>query len=103
MLYAGGHCHAPSCISIELYNQDSGELLCRQLPVYGKGDVAADRFDEVGYVALPPCLWGTADEGLASPSLLSFNTTLKSIKKNNATYGHYGEMASWQMRGVMVY
>ena len=26
--YAAGHCHAPSCISMELYNADTGMLLC---------------------------------------------------------------------------
>ena len=28
LMYAGGHCHAPSCVSIELYNADTGELIC---------------------------------------------------------------------------
>ena len=33
MVYAGGHCHAPACLSIELYMNGSGtpELLCRQV------------------------------------------------------------------------
>ena len=31
-----GHCHAPSCLSMELYNADTGMLLCRHDPVYGK-------------------------------------------------------------------
>ena len=56
MLYAGGHCHAPSCIDIELYRNDTGtpELLCRQASYYGQGHVDKDRFDEAGYVVLPP-------------------------------------------------
>ena len=101
--YAGGHCHAPSCLSIELYNADTMELLCAQLPVYGEGNTHADKFDEKGYVALPPCLWGGADEGLAPPVPLKYSTNLLSVKRNNATVGHYGEMASWQMRGIMLY
>ena len=36
LIYAGGHCHAPSCISMELFNADTGKLLCRHNPVYGK-------------------------------------------------------------------
>jgi len=24
LIYAGGHCHAPSCISLNLYNADTG-------------------------------------------------------------------------------
>ncbi|KAL4225559.1 hypothetical protein ACF0H5_016247 [Mactra antiquata] len=103
LIYAGGHCHAPSCISMELYRNDTGhnmELLCRQVPVYGKGNVTHNKFDETGYLALPPCLWGN-DKGLNPSVLLPQNTPLVSIKKNRNTHmGHYGEMASWQMRGV---
>ena len=99
LMYAGGHCHAPSCISITLINNDTGEVLCDQLPIYGKGDVLNDKWDEAGYVTLPPCLWG--DKGLDPPMRLPIGTNLLSIKKNRNTHvGHYGEMASWQMRGV---
>ena len=100
LIYAGGHCHAPSCISLELYRNDTGEILCRQLPVYGTGNVAADKYDEAGYVALPPCLWGDEDS-LVTPFELPYGTPLLSIKKNRNTHvGHFGEMASWQMRGL---
>ena len=103
LLYAGGHCHAPSCVGIWLYRNDPGhemELLCHQAPIYGKGNVEKDKFDEFGYVTLPPCLWGD-DEGLAPSILLPPNTPLVSIKKNiNTRVGHFGEMASWQMRGT---
>ena len=98
LIYAGGHCHAPSCVSIELYRNDTGELLCRQLPVYGTG--TTDKWDQAGYLTLPPCLWGD-DAGLVPSLLLPAGVPLLSIKKNRNTYvGHYGEMASWQMRGV---
>jgi hypothetical protein len=105
LIYAGGHCHAPACIGIWLYRNDPGhemELLCHQAPIYGKGTGAnsvAGMYDEEGYLALPPCLWGD-DEGLHPSVLLPANTELVSIKKNKNTHqGHYGEMASWQMRG----
>ena len=76
------------------------ELLCHQAPIYGKGNVEKDKFDEFGYVTLPPCLWGE-DEGLEPSILLPPNTPLVSIKKNiNTRVGHFGEMASWQMRGT---
>ena len=44
LVYAGGHCHAPSCLSIELYENSSGtpKLLCRQLPYYGQGHFPQD-------------------------------------------------------------
>jgi len=103
LIYAGGHCHAPSCIGIWLYRNDPGhemELLCHQAPLYGQGNVTHDKYDEAGYVTLPPCLWGE-DDGLHPSVLLPSNTQLVSIKKNVNTHtGHYGEMASWQMRGV---
>ena len=62
----------------------------------------AQIFDELGYITLPPCLWGPEEEGLVPPTFLSFDTNLISVKRNNNTYTHYGEMASWQMRGVLV-
>merc|ERR1712008_481753 len=62
LIYAGGHCHAPSCISIELYRNDT---------------------------SLEPSQW------------LPANTPVFSVKRNKNTHlGHFGEMASWQMRGV---
>jgi len=98
LIYAAGHCHAPSCISMELYNADTGMLLCSHYPVYGKTHQV---FDELGYLAIPPCLWGPETEGLAPPTFMPFNGNLTSIKRNNNTYTHYGEMASWQMRGIL--
>jgi hypothetical protein len=44
----------------------------------------------------------TLQEGLAPPTFLPFNANLTSIKRNNNTNTHLGEMAMWQMRGVMV-
>ena len=49
LIYAGGHCHAPSCLGIWLYRNDPGhemELLCHQRTVYGKGNVSHDKYDE---------------------------------------------------------
>ena len=56
----------------------------------------------MGYIAIPPCLWGSEEEGLAQPPFLSFDTNLLSIKRNNNTNAHYGDMAKWLMRAVMV-
>ena len=99
LIYAGPHCHAPSCLSMELYNADTGELLCHVEPRPGQ---STDKvYDELGFLAIPPCLWGHED-GLMKPVFLSTNTTLLSIKRNNNTRAHFGEMASWQMRGVVV-
>jgi len=72
-------------------------------PTYGNGTGAnsiSGMYDEAGYLSLPPCLWGD-EPGLEPTILLPKNTELVSIKKNrNTRVGHFGEMASWQMRGV---
>jgi len=83
---------------MELYHADTGKLLCAHYPTYGKTHQV---FDELGYLAIPPCIWGTEEEGLIAPVFLPFNANLTSIKRNNNTYTHYGEMASWQMRGIL--
>ena len=101
LIYAAPHCHAPSCLSMELYNADTGQLLCHVEPVFGRGESDMP-YDENSFIAIPPCLWGDAKEGLAPPQLLSLDTTLLSIKRNNNTIPHTGEMASWQMRGILV-
>ena len=72
-----------------------------QVSLYGKGNVGVDRFDEAGYVALPPCLWGGEEEGLQPPVYLKPNTPMYSVQRTANTHvGHTGQMASWQMRGV---
>lgn len=37
LLHAACHCHSPACMHQELWNLDTGELLCRQTPQYGRG------------------------------------------------------------------
>jgi Stress up-regulated Nod 19 len=104
LIYAAPHCHAPVCLSMELYNADTGQLLCHMEPLRGTGS-SAEQYDEAGYIAIPPCLWSedpNRTEGLPLPDLLQLNTTLLSIKRANSTFPHTGEMASWQMRGVVI-
>ena len=55
LMYVNGHCHAAACMQFDLYNDDTGELICRQRGRMGstrRPDAAAgdDRFDEAGYV-----------------------------------------------------
>jgi hypothetical protein len=43
------HCHAPTCLRIDMFNNDTGELICRQEPVYGgTHKIDLPRFDEEG-------------------------------------------------------
>ena len=99
LIYLAPHCHAPTCIDMELYNQDTGELICHVDGYLGKG--TDDKYDEEGYIKLNPCLFGE-DEGLINPSIFRWDSNFTSIKRNNNTNAHYGEMASWQMRGILV-
>ena len=42
-----------------VYNNATGELVCAEKPVYGgTGQIDLPKFDEPGYIAIPPCLWG---------------------------------------------
>ena len=62
----------------------------------GTGRIAEKKFDEPGYIAVPPCLWGRAEDGLAPPPVVS-GQTLYGVKHTNSTYGHHGEMAWLQV------
>lgn len=85
------HCHAPTCLVIEMWNNHTGKLVCRQEPVYGgTGKIDLAKYDEPGYILTPPCLWG--DEPL-EPMPLASGVTFMIKAITNATYGHHGEMA----------
>lgn len=84
------HCHAPTCLSVELYNNGTGELLCREASIYGGGK--DPKFDEPGFFAVPPCIWGDVAQGLEPPPIVS-GQRLHARKRANSTYGHHGEMA----------
>jgi len=87
------HCHAPTCLRIDLYNNATGELLCRQEPLYGgTHKIPEARFDEPGYIATPPCLWGRPEHGLAPPPKMN-GVPIRVVALTNSTYGHHGEMA----------
>lgn len=97
------HCHAPTCLRMEIYNNRTGELICREDPYHGQGaDVVGqsadkvDRFDEKGYIAQRICLWGNSTYGLEAPPLVSGVPLFVRAVTNN-TYGHHGEMALPQM------
>merc|ERR1711871_1258 len=99
LMMAAAHCHAPNCITQDLINKDTGEVLCHGVPNLGKSEAV---YDEEGYLSTPPCLWGTAEEGLLPPPVLQRNTTLQMVTYFNSTYGHPGQMGIWQMKGAVV-
>ena len=100
LMYMAAHCHTPACMSLELWNDDTGELICRNAPIYGTGTRAQDENSYV--ISIPPCLFGSKEEGLLPPPVLSLNSNLTTIKRANNTNGHWGVMALWQMRGAYV-
>ena len=97
LIMAGGHCHSPSCLSLELYNDDTNELLCAITPSMGTGDAP---MDETDYLWLPPCQWGEEDPALRPPPKLGLDTKLRTVKRSNSSVHHYGVMGIWQMRGA---
>ena len=99
------HCHAPTCLSISLYSCAPNStttcldkrLMCRESPLYGgTGSLDLKRFDEPGYIAQPPCLWGAAEHGLEAPPAVG-GRMMYAEAKTNSTYGHHGEMAWMQV------
>ena len=92
------HCHAPTCLSLEIWNNRTGELLCKEVPYHGGAAEMgsdSDRFDEPGYIAQRVCLWGLHPP-FEYPPLVSGETLwVKAV--TNSTYGHHGEMALPQM------
>ena len=100
-VYVSGHCHFGSCLTMELSNADTGELICHVDGDMGKNrnDI---RFDEKDYVKLNPCLWGE-DKGLMKPRFYSWDTNFTSIKRANATNYYTGEMALWQNHVELVF
>jgi hypothetical protein len=51
MVKAHFHCHAPTCIKMEMWNNDTGKLLCRETTLHGgTGKIDLPRFDEPGWV-----------------------------------------------------
>ena len=89
---------------MSISNNATGEMICEQRPTYGGENPAdphskfrkgtsrkLDRFEELGYIAVPPCLWGSAEHGLDPPPNLE-GLTLRIVKTSNATYGHHGEV-----------
>ena len=85
-------CHAPTCLAMEIWNNRTGELVCRQEPIYGgTGKIDLEKFDEPGYILQPPCLWG--EDPALEPMPLASGVPFMIKAITNSTYNHHGEMA----------
>jgi hypothetical protein len=58
------------------------------------GNSTATQFEE-DYLWLPPCQWGSAEDGLQEPPVLHPDTNFTSKKYTNNTVAHSGVMAIW--------
>lgn len=95
------HQHSPALLEGLLLNERTGDVICRATPVHGT--VVGEPLNELGYgVAIPPCVWGSAEEGLPPPPVLDLATPLKMIGRYNSSLPHYGVMSQWQGRGGLL-
>ena len=99
LVHISPHCHGPACIDMEMIDIDRNVTICKTRPHYGTSETQS--MNELGYAAgIPPCTWGTKEEGLPYPPILSMDTNITVIKRVNSTTGHRGVMGHWQMRGI---
>ena len=83
----------PSCWYLVIVTIRTWDGLLVINPIYGKGNVEKDKFDEFGYVTLP-CLWGE-DEGLEPSILLPPNTPLVSIRRTSTSDISVADWNAW--------
>ena len=90
------HYHAPNSIREELWNADTGEIICNASGTYGSSTFGSTNkvFNEASYIAITPCLFGY-QTGLQFPFSISPDTNLLAKKYVNNTYRHLGQMAQW--------
>eukprot|EP01083_Nonionella_stella_P279752 951569_1 len=96
------HCHAPSCIRQEIWNVDTGQILCNMTARYGSAEYGSvyDIFNEPNYITIVPCIFGY-QPGLQYPFVLTPDTNITAVKYFNNTWRHLGQMAQWT--GLLVY
>ncbi len=76
-------------LSLDLYEDATGELLCHSEPTYGTGDAAGD---ELGYLV------GMSDCIFDPPRRMPRGTVVRTVARYNATEQHRGVMALWLMQ-----
>ena len=92
LLMAGGHCHSPA-FALELWNADTGELVCRVTPPRpGRRRLRRGR-------VLAAAGMGAASRCAGPPPAFTLDANLTAIKRHVTSY-HYGVMGIWQMRGA---
>lgn len=97
LVHAWGHQHV-GALGMELYSEQTGQLLCRTRPRYGGGSGPGD---EAGFlVGIPPCVWGPPP--LAPPPRLRRGDLLRTVARYSSERALYGVMSLWLMMAAPV-
>lgn len=95
------HQHSPALVEGELINLETNVTICKGVPT--KGTKVGEPLNELDYgVAIPACVWGSAEEGLPAPPVLHISTPLRMVGRYDSTVPHYGVMSQWQGRGGLI-
>ncbi|QDZ24360.1 hypothetical protein HOP50_13g68980 [Chloropicon primus] len=87
LVYAVGHLHVGG-LSLDLYNDETGELICHSVPKYGTGEEAGN---EKGYlVGMTSCTFDP-------PVRMTKETVVRTVARYNNTINRHGVMALWLM------
>merc|ERR1711907_79807 len=87
LVYAVGHLHVGG-LSLDLYDDETGELICHSVPKYGTGEEAGD---EKGYlVGMSSCTFDP-------PLRMTKDAVVRTVARYNNTVPHHGVMALWLM------
>ena len=85
------HCHAPTCLQFDLFDNETGALICREVPIYGgRSNGLLEKSLMKRYIAIPPCIFGDKEDGLLPPSLFLMGSMLL-----NMQIVHTDTMVKW--------
>merc|ERR1712157_401034 len=87
LVYAVGHLHVGG-LSLDLYNDETGELICHSDPTYGTGEEAGNELDYL--VGMSDCVFDP-------PLYMKRSHLLRTVSRYNSTINHRGVMALWLM------
>jgi len=88
LVYAVGHLHVGG-LSLDLYDDETGELICHSEPTYGDG---LDAGNEKGYLV------GMSDCVFDPPRTMKRGQVVRTVARYNNTINHHGVMALWLMQ-----
>jgi hypothetical protein len=87
LVYAVGHLHVGG-LSLDLYNDETGELICHSDPTYGTGEEPGNEKDYL--VGMSDCVFDP-------PLYMKRSQLLRTVSRYNSTINHRGVMALWLM------